>query len=84
LVCHVLIWLPSPNTACFPWFSLGSYRYKQGFSDIAVNFSAELGGKRYTDTSPEAHRVHEAVDFGSLAAVKKTGLELAEDWVRSW
>lgn len=47
--------------------SLGSYRYKQGFSDVAVNFSAELGGKRYTDTSPEAHRVHEAVDFGSLA-----------------
>eukprot|EP00438_Fugacium_kawagutii_P000220 Skav212265 [mRNA] locus=scaffold732:87121:97466:- [translate_table: standard] len=41
--------------------------YKQGFSDIAVNFSAELGGKRYSDTSPEAHRVHEAVEFGALA-----------------
>ena len=61
---------PLPNTSdlqpVFHGFSV-SYRYKQGFSDVAVNFSAELGGKRYTDTSAEAHRVHEAVEFGRLA-----------------
>ena len=43
-------------------------RYKQGFSDIAVNFSAELGGKRYDDQSPEAHRIHEEVAFGISAS----------------
>jgi len=49
--------------------------YKQGFSDIAVNFSAELGGKTYTDTSPEAHRVHEAVDFGTVGHQAWAGLK---------
>ena len=48
----------------FLWLFL---RYKQGFSDIAVNFSAELGGKRYDDQSPEAHRIHEEVAFGISA-----------------
>lgn len=51
-------------------------RYKQGFSDIAVNFSAELGGKRYDDQSPEAHRIHEEVAFGISARIDRAGYML--------
>lgn len=44
------------------WFS----RYKQGFSDFVVNFSAEAGGARYTDHSEVAHKHHVETPFGTV------------------
>lgn len=49
--------------------------YKQAFSDVAVNFSAEVGGARYTDLSPEAQKHHAAVAFGTVGHQAWTGLK---------
>ncbi|CAJ1421908.1 unnamed protein product [Effrenium voratum] len=49
--------------------------YKQGFSDIAVNFSAEKDGQRYTDSSPEATRHHQAVTWGVVGHQPWAGLK---------
>eukprot|EP00913_Durusdinium_trenchii_P013712 g12874.t1 len=53
------------------------HRYKQAFSDVAVNFSAEVGGARYTDLSPEAQKHHAAVAFGTVGHQAWTGLKEA-------